>query len=204
MKKTILNLLLLTLPFLVFSQQENFIKIVGNSTVEIEATSARVTIQLTEIKRDEYNKIRERSIEEIQTDLAMNLKGLGYTLKDLEEIWPPSRNYQKTKSQKYYLAVKSKEDAKKISKFEIKGFESSKFEYLFDTPAKIDDYKLSEEAMKDAFKKAEALAGFAGKKVGKVINIEDKAQSFTKISSQSQNDKTTFNYNIIITYELLD
>lgn len=204
MKRTILNLVLIALPFLVFSQQENFIRIVGNSSVVIEPISARVTVQVKDIKRDEYNKIREKSIEEILTELETNLKRLGYSTKDLVEIWPPSRNYNKTKTQKYYLEVKSKEDAKKISKFEIKGFESSNFEYTYDTTAKIDDYKLSKEAMSDAFNKAKALASYANKHIGKVISIEDKSQSKMKVSSHSKTDKITLNYSLIITYELLD
>lgn len=204
MSRHILFFLSFLFPILLNAQDGKFIKIVGTSSLEVKAESMRVTITLTEIKRDEYQKIREKSIDEIKSELNANLGTIGYSISDLEEIWPPKKKYNKTNSENYYLTLKSVEDAKEISKFSIKGFASSNFEYMYPRYIEFDEYEQSLQAMKDAKRKADALAEFVGKKVGDVLNIEDKSTSFSKYSGAKKKASNRFIYSIIITYELLD
>lgn len=186
------------------AQENRFIKIVGNASYTVESSEMSVNIILTEIARDEYNKVRERSIDEIKLELDGYLKPLGYSINNLKEIWPPKTNYNKTESISYSLNINSIEDAKEISKFKIKGFKSQNFEYLYPEEIVFDEEKLAKEAMKDAKRKAESLAKHVGKKVGDVINIEDKSKKTKKISGNKRRSSISFVYQIIITYELLD
>ncbi len=204
MKHSLLIIALLMTCLVAGAQENRFIKIVGNSSMTVESSEMKINIVLTEIARDEYNKVRERSIDEIKLELEGYLKPMGYAVKDLEEIWPPRNNYNKTVSFSYNLNINSLKDAKEIFKFNIKGFKAQNFEYLYPSKISYDDENLSKEAMKDAKRKAEALAKYVGKKVGDIINIEDKSNSTVKLNGNKKNASTSFNYNLIVTYELLD
>ncbi len=204
--RTLFCLVLLTLGFLsAQAQEENYIRMVGNSEISFKATGLKITMDLKEIKRDEYQKIREKSISEIKTELLANLARMGYKESDLEEVWPPANRYNREKKETYTLEVDSKEKAKEISKLEIGGFSCTQFKYIYDQSEKFDTYPLSMQAIDDAHRKAKALASKVGKKIGKVINITDKTSS-KKISPPRNSDTETFSYSysLTITYELLD
>lgn len=202
--KNYLITFLLCIPILAISQGEKFIKIVGIANLEVPADDMRIKLTVTEIARDEYQKIREKSLEEVKLELDANLKTLGYSINDLEEIWPPKRNYKKVEATDYFLNVKSIEDAKQITKFSIKGFSAQGFEYVYNSELEFDDYEMAKMAMSDAKRKAEALAKHVGKKVGDVINIEDMASSKKRFIGSKKGSTSNFNYKLVITYELLD
>ena len=134
-----MRLLALTMLFFIgtttiaFNQSsERFIRIVGNAKKTVQSTGIRVKIDLTELERNEYQKIREKSIEETKQDLAEPLQSMGYDLSDLKEVFPPPRRtYNNTKIEKYTIDVKSEDEAKEIFKFDIKGFKPTGITYIY-------------------------------------------------------------------------
>lgn len=184
---------------------ENYIRIVGLAEKTINASGIDITLQLKEIKRDEYQKIREKNIDQIKAELIANLKTIGIPANQLEEVWPPTNSYGNQKQETYTIKVKNKDKAREISKFEIKGFACTKFAYYYDNKETVDSSKLALTAIDDARRKAEALAIKAGKKIGKVIRIEDKnaKRDFTP-NSYNNKDFSTFVYALTVTYELFD
>lgn len=200
------------LPFLIFSlcqltgfsQTEKYIKVVGNAIETVTADGIQVKLQLQELKRDEYQKIREKSFDEIKTELAANLKTLNLSLANLKDVWPPQTNYNNQKYEQYYITVATKEQAKAIANFAIKGYKAIEFSYSFPQNAKIDIDKLYQSCLKDAKRKAGALATKAGKKVGQILNIEATSYENFTIPQRQNTKEYTFKYSITLTYELLD
>lgn len=205
MNKFIVLLLLSSLSMLTQAQEQNFIRIVGNARLEVKPEAIRLNLVLTGIERDEYQKIREKSIDEIKLELDATLKTMGYSLNDIVEIWPPKAGYgySKKNSENYYLDAKNEEDAKRMSKITIKGLQITKFDYVY-PDVEFDDMALSKQAMSDAKRKADALAKHVGKKVGRIISIEDASNK--QLRPLVSNNKSTqhYQYNLVITYELLD
>jgi len=209
MKKLTTLLFFILLALTCISQNENFIQVTGFSDTIIKAESIRITVQLTEVQRDEFNKIREKSIDEILVDLGANLKSVGYSIDDAIEIWPPEKqyNYKQQETVRYFLFVKKIEEAKKISALQIKGLIFQEFKYFYPESMEIDDHNLSKKALEDAAQKADFLAQKAGKKIGKIINITDQFGSrstYNNRYSHSVGETFTFSYNLTVTYELLD
>lgn len=205
MKTRIFIFLFLLSSLNIFSQTDKFIEVIGSSELEIKSESVRIFIQLSEIKRDEYQKIREQSVEEELIELNTYLKTIGYSKEDLIEIWPTQNNYNnKEKIQQFYLFLKNKEEAKAISNFPIKGFKVSKFSYYYPQEIKIDYKDLSIQAIESARKKAEHLAKSVNKKIGRIINISDLSKRKITPSSFSNKISVIINYTLTIKYELLD
>lgn len=205
MNKFIVLLLLSSLSMLTQAQEQNFIRIVGNARLVKKPEAIRLNLKLSEIERDEYQKIREKSIDEIKLELDATLKTMGYSLKDLVEVWRPMQayGYRQQNFESYYIDVKNEEDAKQMSKLSIKGLEINKFEYIF-PDVEFDHMALSKQAISDAKRKADALAKHVGKKVGRILSIEDSSNKW--LAPFVSNNKSThkYQYNLVITYELLD
>jgi len=187
------------------AQEGNYIRIVGLAEHTIEAAGLIVNMQLQEIKRDEYQKIREKNVDQIKDELSANLKTMGYSMKNVEEVWPPVNSYRNQKQENYTIKVKNQKEAQAISKFDIKGLSCTKFTYYYDKGHSVQSSNMAVDAMDDARRKAEALATKAGKKVGEVIHIEDKNKTrIMKPSGYNTKASSTFTYALTVTYELLD
>ena len=129
---------------------------------------------------------------------------MGYGLNDLKEVFPPYSPYNKTKQEKYTIDVKNEEEAKKIFKFDIKGFRAIDVYYRYPDDNPIDHPALTAKALEDAKSKAEAMAAQANKRVGNILNIDDKSPNSIIISSNIKQPEYNFNYTLNITFELLD
>ncbi len=203
--KTIVFLLSVFLTVNVsFAQSHTeFIKIVGNSKSTIQSNGYIVEVQLLEVERNEYKKTQERTLEEIKKDLDIELKTIGLSIKNLEEIFPPQQNYSKQKQERFKIKVKTEEEASALYKFQVSGYKPTGLKYTYDENAKVDDEKMAADAITDARRKAASLAKEVGRKVGGVLSIEDRSFSNIGIPSSS-NESHTFKYTVTITFELID
>ncbi|MEM9918701.1 MAG: SIMPL domain-containing protein [Bacteroidota bacterium] len=205
MKKLLYPIILFIIPLLSFGQEEHFIKVGGYAQFEVEAENIRIIIQITESKRDEYNKIRERSTEEILEETDMALKSLGYSTKDLIEVWPRNSSYSsRGKTNTYHLFVKNMEEAVQVRNISTKGFKASGFAYQFPDKIVVDNLRLSEEALADAQKRARFLSEKVNKKIGKIINVTDLSKNEYRPTKHGGESKVIIEYAINVTYELLD
>ena len=183
---------------------ERFIKIVGNSEETINTKGIQLKITLQEIEGNEYQKVREKKLDEIKAELTAALPVIGLRSQDLEEIFPPQSNYGRHKTENYTINVKDKEQAKQLYELDIKGLKLNNINYVYDTQHKIDDFAMASAAIGDAQRKAEALAQIVGKKIGKVLNIVDTSYGTIKIPENVRYETYTYKYTVTITYELLD
>lgn len=183
---------------------DKYITILGQAKQQFESKGLELTIDVTEVKENEYQKIRGKSIEEGTNDLLATIANMGYGKKDLAEVFPPSNGYRNNKKTSYKLIVKNEDEAKRLYRMGLKGVSVSKYEYIYDNTT-IDDFKLAKDALKDARRKAESLAKEVGMKVGKVLNIEDTSYSGKNRSSRNdRNSKSTYIYKLQVTYSLED
>ena len=207
MRSFFLTSLFLFGTFLIVSSQitvQNIISVVGNSIETIQAIGLRVTVELIEMERNEYQKIRKKKIEEIKQDLTEPLAQLGYTLNDLEEVFPPYNRYNKNDIEKYTIDVKNEEEAKAIFKFDIKGFKPSNVVYIYPDKIAADNDALTAKAIEDAEQKAKSLASQAGKRIGKILNIDAKSSNAYKTPYNSKSSEYSFTYSLNVAFELLD
>jgi len=207
MKELFFYLFLCFLPLIGFSQEQNFINVSGFSDLTIQSESIRLTLQLTEIQRNEYNKIREKSIDEILEDLDANLKSIGSSRKDIVEVWPPNKNsnYKTQNTIKYYFYAKNVEEAKNVARFQVKGLKLMAVKYYYPEDIEIDFEVLAKQALENAQEKADFLAKRVNKKLGKIINISDQSQPLKDLNNNyTTEESTTITYKLNVTYELLD
>lgn len=186
------------------SANDNFIKIVGKSSQTIQSNGLRVTLELTELERNEYQKVREKSMDEIKQDLSEALTKLGYSIDDLSEVFPPYSGYGKTKQERHTIDVKSENDAKELYKLDIKGLKATGVIYLFPEDLGINPDDLTKKALEDARSKADDLAKKSNKKVGNILNInESNTNEYTRPINSKQKELVV-KYNVVVTFELLD
>lgn len=183
---------------------DKYITILGQAKQKYESKGLELTIDVTEVKENEYQKIRGKSIEEGTSDLLATIANLGYSKNDLAEVFPPSNGYRNGKKTSYKLVVKDKEEAKQIYRMGLKGVSVSRYEYVYDN-TNVDDFKLAKDALKDARRKAESLAKEVGMNVGKVLNIEDTTYSYkNRVTRKDNSSNSTYTYKIKVTYSLED
>lgn len=157
---------------------------------------------MTELERNEYQKIREKSLDEVKADLATSLSSIGYSMSDLEDVFPPKSSYGNQKQENYTMTVKTEDEAKAIYSFDIKGFKATGINYLFDQNFNINHEEMLSMAIADARKKAEVLADNVGKKVGEIISVEDKSSNTFNPPNESRNPTYKVQYNVTIKFQL--
>jgi uncharacterized protein YggE len=189
-----------------FAQNEDrFIKILGNASQSFEATAMNINLTLTEVARDEYRQVRYKSIEDVTTEVNTELAKIGLSLtKNAAEVFPPQSHYNSTPQIGYNLDVDDIAQAKQVYALQVQGLKVNNYNFVFDSNLKINEDQLAFEALKDAKRKATALANEIGKKVGKVLNIEDRSSGTMRAPSNGRNNEHSVRYGITVTYELLD
>ncbi len=206
-KLILITLSILLLISVVNSQStEKFIRILGNAKHVVNSNGIKLKATLQEVAPNEYRKVRYISLDEVRENLNKELATIGLPSSGLEEIWPPSRNYNKSPSENYCIYLKDKETARKVMDIQQEGLSFSDVSYTFDKvdPSVYDDLAL--EAIADARRKAKALAKEIGKSVGEILNLEDqsKVESARSYSSSNSSDSKGIAYSVVVTFELLD
>lgn len=183
---------------------DEYIRIIGNAKETFDANEMQLTLNLQEQERNEYQKTQEKSLEQIEEELSAALKSMGLRFQDMKEVFPPARHYGKQEQTNYVIKVKSKEKAKELYKLKIPGLKVTDLKYLYDTSTSIDLMSMATQSIKDAKRKADALAQKMGKKVGRVLNVEDSSPSQMILPKSHSQNTYSLSYKITITYELLD
>ena len=114
------------------------------------------------------------------------------------------KNYNNIKSEFYYMDITNKETLSKINSMKNTGFKIEMTKFLYLNIDQNIETKLSKQAIGDANRKANSIAKEIGKKVGEVLNIEDKSASCCTDFGETDQDSVTKKYTLNITYELLD
>ncbi len=188
------------------SPGDNYLRVVGNTRTVYHSNGIRLKIQLEGAQRDEYRKIRERTISDVMVELNSALFTIGYDTTQLKEIFPPhSYMYGQNRTKTYHLDFEDLDQVKSFYEIEIKGLRVIELWYLFDTSEKVDDFLLTKKAIESSKKKAEKLAKLANKKVGDILNIQDNSYHYQRGPREvERGDKQEVNYSITVTYELKD
>jgi uncharacterized protein YggE len=186
---------------------DRFIRIVGNAKKEYKASSATVSLSVSEVQPNEYRNVRYKTEETVLQDLITALKKLGYTESDLTKddaaMFNSYGSYQNPRTTKYKLFVKNLSQLENLDLI-VEGVKFSEARYQFDAPGPEAEEAMALEAVKDAERKAKKLAADTNKKVGKILNIEDTSSGCCRTIAEGQQPKTAQNYRVNITFELLD
>lgn len=206
------KLLTISLLVLLFSNSisgqstERFIRIIGNSAHEFKADTYRVYFNITEIVPTNYNKEEYKSLENNIAETMDFLKKNGVKETQIFKNYKSknANNYNNLKNEFYYMDITSKETLSKVIAMKNSGFkvETTKFLYLNIDP-NIEN-NLSKQAISDAERKAKNIASEIGKKVGKILNIEDKSTNCCAEFGETDQDRVSKKYTLNITFELLD
>jgi hypothetical protein len=207
--KNTLKISLIILMFannIIAQSTERFIRIIGNSSCEFKADTYRVYFNISEILPNNYSKEEYKSLESNITETMDFLKKNGIKENQIFKNYKSknSANYNNVKSEFYYTDTANKDILSKINSMKNTGLkiEMTKFLYLQIDPNI--ETNLSKEAISDAKRKAYNIAKEIGKKVGKVLNIEDKSASCCTDFGETDQDSVTKKYTLNITFELLD
>lgn len=201
----------ITLIILLFSgtitaqSTDRFIRIIGNSSYQFMADTYRVYFTVSEIVPNSYNKEEYKSLESNIAESMESLKKMGVKENQIFKNYKSknANNYD-VKSSFYYMDIDNKEILNKITAMKNTGFkiDVTKFMYLNINPNI--ETNLSKEAINDAIQKGNSMAKEIGKKVGKLLNIEDKSVSCCTDFGEIDQDRITKKYTLYITFELLD
>ncbi|MES2410171.1 MAG: SIMPL domain-containing protein [Bacteroidota bacterium] len=207
--KEITKIILFTLLFtnIINAQStDRFIRIIGNSSYEFNADTYRVYFNVSEILPNNYNKEEYKSLESNVSETLDNLKKMGVKENHIFKNYKSknANNYNNTKVEYYYIDVTSKELLNKITGMKNTGFkmETTKFLYLNINPDI--ETNLSKEAITDAERKAKSITKEIGKKLGKILNIEDKTTACCSDFGETEQNSILKKYSLNITFELLD
>jgi len=202
MIKKLMIFSLLFMATLASSQStERFIRILGNASETFDATGINLNMTIAEVPPNEYRQVRYKSLEDVKAEVEAEFKKLGLSLSSAVENFASNRG-NKTLTENYEIKV-SEEQAKKILKLGIEGFTANNPKYIFETPEEGYQERLALMAIKDAKRKANAIAKEIGKSVGEILNIE--ASSANKYKRDEKRSKTsTLKYNVTVTFALND
>ncbi len=184
---------------------DRFIRIVGNASQEFKADQMAVYFTVTEIQPNEYRQIRYKPVEEVYGELVAELQKIGFGESSLEKDRSTAfAKYQKTRSESYQLAVNSQTELDRLAGIEVEGAIIKNVLYLFKNPGYEAEEEMALAAIKDARRKAERLATEVGKKLGKILNIDDKSSGCCREIKDSKGPVTTKTYKVNVTFELID
>lgn len=199
--------LLLEFIHLILSAQsdERFIRILGNSKRTFNYEKIAIRFSINEIVRDDYHKIPARSIKENKESLELDLNKLGIDCtKNMIIDFPSGGNYYNNYKENYILYVENEEIAKQVLALNEIGVQFERVSYDYGEYKELDDKELSLEAINNARKKAEEITKEIGKKVGRILNIEDKSSGNLNMPTNYTGSKYTAVYWVSVTFELLD
>ncbi|MBL7798639.1 MAG: SIMPL domain-containing protein [Saprospiraceae bacterium] len=199
----ILGFLCLNIVSVRAQSTDRFIRIVGNSKKEYSAVKAGIAVTVSEVQPNEYRQIKYKPIEVIHQELTTALGKMGYQPSDLiKDIhWG---SFQSVRAEKYRLQVSDLSKLQDLYNLSVEGVKFGELKYIFDAPGYEEEEKLALAAINDAERKAKRLAAEMHKKVGKILNIEDKSSGCCREIEDSTQPKAIKSYKINVTFELLD
>ena len=182
--------------------QAHTISVRGQSHLVIGAVGLVVEFKMTEIERNDYQKIRGRSIDQIYNDLNVAIQDIGLNETAFTEPFPPPRYFQQQKVRVVELLLDSVEELKTIMDHEIKGLTVHSINYQFGTD-QVNHEAQIELATKDAEQRAKQLTEVVGKKLGKIINVSTSISNYNSNRYQMNAPERQVTHTVTINYELL-
>ena len=156
---------------------DRFIRIVGNASKSYKANKAALTLTVSEVQPNEYRQVKYKPIETIHQELVVSLGKLSFTPSDLskDNLAAFSGGFQSVRTERYRLLLTDLSKLQEVSSLAVEGVKMGELKYLFDSPGFDAEEEMAMNAVKDAERKAKKLAAEIGKKVGKILNIDDKS-----------------------------
>ncbi len=194
----ILGFLLVSIT-LVGQSTEKFIRILGNASETFEATGVNLNFTVSEVAPNEYRQIRYKSVDDVRKEVQEEFSKIGVNFSTAQENLSAIRNSKKL-TENYTITVKE-DKANEILKLGIEGFQTQSPKYVFESPDENYESRMALMAIKDAKRKATAIAKEIGKEIGDILNIDDSASK--KYEKQESRQKTsTLKYNVTVTFAL--
>ncbi len=162
--------------------QENFIRIVGLAEKEVKSEGLELTMTMSEIPPNEYQKVMYKSLASVKEEFNQFLASKNIPKANLKQdvLSGMKTRYKKQANETYTLKVKNEAEALEFTKTEINGLAITKAEHVYpEYDPKLDE-EMAIAAIEDARRKASNIAKAIGRKLGKILNIEDQTGSDTK------------------------
>lgn len=185
---------------------ENFIRIVGQAESEVKSQGLELTLTMSEIPPNEYKKVMYKSLKDVKQEFYAFMERNNIPKANLQQdvMTGMKTRYKKQATETYTLKVKDEAAALEFTKTEINGLAITKAEHVYPEYDPQLDETMAISAIEDAKRKANNIAKAIGRKLGKIINIEDKTGSDTKRAQRnSSQQKKIVNHRLNVTFELL-
>lgn len=184
--------------------QENFIRIVGLAETEVKSKGLEMTLNMVEIPPNEYQKVMYKSLADVKKEFNEFLASQNIPKSNLHQDVISGMRNNRQATENYTLEVKDEATALAVSKAGINGLSFTKAQHVYpDYDPELDE-KMAIDAIEDARRKANNIATAIGRKLGKIINIEDKTGSDTSRNRNNSNASTKFiMHKLHVTFELL-
>lgn len=201
--KYLLVLCLTIISHLIFTQS-NTISVRGQAHYEVKHIGIAVEFKMTEIERNDYQKIRQRSTKQILEDLVLAMKEIGYPSNALEEPFPPYNYFARQKMKVMKARLSNIEELQQIMNLEIRGLTVQSIHYEFAPDDSIDNETQLTLAVEDANTRAMYLAKVADKKLGKVISLSSSVSNANSNNYHTKKPVRHITHTVTVNYELLN
>jgi len=204
MKKLIfLMALIVTMP-LIAQEQRNTITVVGETQAAIEDNSYTILISIQPIYVYEGQaEVEVASLAESKQNYINQLKTIGIDFSGFQRntYYEFVTSYSSSRtSEYYYFKTSSKDEVRKITRLKSAGTSVANTEIEPNILSKEQLVNLSEKAIDNARKKAEALATKIDKTIGEVVAVVD--QNTSEQYMQSYGTATSQTHIVTVSFEL--
>ena len=199
----LIPLLLLFSCSILFSQNDDeFIRIVGNSEFEFDFTEIKVQMNVTEIIPTRYNDSLSVSFEENFNALNTFLEELNLPENSLERIDYKIPKKGRALSKTYMLELYSLDDLERLMEYGNDGVSVSSVKFGYSGIDQSVEESLIMNAISDAKRKASRICKNLKMKLGKILSIEDTSSGCCKTIKDSKTKTTKIKYSVNVTFEL--
>jgi uncharacterized protein YggE len=185
---------------------DRFVRIAGVAERQFDTDKAIVPVTVSEVAPNDFRQIRYKSVQQVRDELLAELAKMGLGSENLIE--DPNvelaRNSQRARSKKYNISLPKGFVVGRLADIYLEGVSMYNPVYQFEDPDPSLEEDLAKEAIVNARQRAETMASEFGKRLGTVLNLEDKSSGCCQKISGGYQASTKLIYRVTVTFELLD
>ncbi|WP_299259299.1 SIMPL domain-containing protein [uncultured Aquimarina sp.] len=199
-RKKILFILLLCHSFL-SAQQEHSISVIGETNKTNEIENYIVNVEFREVIGDNYRNIKGKTTSELEKEFAAALSKVNINFSRFEEdLMYRVTSYAYTTSSFYFYKTSSFDEVKKIISQKVEGVTNTRVDIIAKEMTNEQIAKLSKEAIDDARNTANQIVTNIGRKIGKIIQIDNPNNKYKYYNSVAVKEPTK--YYVKVTFSL--
>lgn len=156
------------------AQQEHSISVIGEANKTNEIDNYIVNVEFREVIGDNYRNVKGKTVPQLEKEFAAILSKVNIDFSRFEEdTMYRVTSYAYTTSSFYFYRTTSLDEVKQIISQKLEGVTNTKVDIIAKEMTNEQIGKLSKEAVDDARNTANQIAVNIGRKIGKIVQIEN-------------------------------